>query len=181
MNQEIFGHETRKRIYNHILAYPGVSFNIIKSVFELTDGTLRYHLKFLESADEIKSCLEGNVRCYYPVKIFVFPQSQDAEFDTYELNHTQVRIMNNVRHNPGITQKELIIKTHLSRFTVGYHIRKLIEIGIVRQEPDGKNICYHYISNIELRKKILKKMIVKFVNHEIDEQTFLELKRKLEL
>jgi len=171
----------RKMIYNHIVTYPGVSFGIMKKIFNMAESTLRYHLKYLESADEIKSHLEGNIRCYYPIQNIIFYSRTEEEFETYSLNPTQQRILENIQRNPGITQKNLLIETGLKRLTAAYNLRKLIEVGVVRKEPSGRNICYFYISNIELRKKILKKLIVKFVNHELDEQRFLELKRKLDL
>jgi predicted transcriptional regulator len=174
-------HKTRKMIYNQILTYPGVSFGIIKKVLDLADSTLRYHLRYLESSDEIKSFLEGKIRCYYPVQNIIFTLRSESEFETFHLNLTQKCIIEHVQRNPGITQKELLFATGLKRITAAYNIRKLIDFGVLRKEPNGRNICYFYISNIELRKKILKKLIIKFVNHELDEQTFLELKRKLEL
>ncbi len=174
-------HKTRKMIYNHILAYPGVSFGIIRKVFDLAESTLRYHLKYLESAEEIKSYLEGKTRCYYPVQNIIFTLRSETDFETYKLNFTQQLIIEHVQRKPGITQKNLLIDTGLKRITAAYNIKKLIDFGVIRKEPNGRNICYFYISNIELRKQILKKLIVKFVNHELDEQTFLELKRKLEL
>ena len=56
----------RKIIYNHILAYPGESYNRLKNIFELTDGALRYHLGYLEKNRKISSDLAKGTRCYYP-------------------------------------------------------------------------------------------------------------------
>jgi predicted transcriptional regulator len=182
---DMFGNalENKKRrmIYNHILAYPGVSFGIMKKIFDIAESTLRYHLKYLEGADEIKSHLEGKIRCYYPIQNIIFYSRTESEFETVRLNPTQQRILENIQRNPGITQKGLLLETGLKRLTAAYNLSKLIEVGVVRKEPNGRNICYFYISNIELRKKILKKLIVRFVNHELDEQTFIVLKRKLDL
>ena len=150
-------------------------------MFNLAESTLRYHLKYLETAEEIKSCLEGNNRCYYPIQNIVFTLRSESDFECFQLSPTQQRLLEHIQRKPGITQKDLLIATNLKRLTAAYNLRKLIDIGVVRKEPNGRNTCYFYISNIELRKKILRKMIVKFVDHEIDEQTFLEFKRKLEL
>lgn len=183
MSSEVFGHETRKRIYNHILAYPGVSFNIIKSVFELTDSTLRYHLKYLESKNEIKSSLEGRNRCYYPVhgSIGESESKTKLEMGAYNLNSTQERLINLVQQHPGITQKGLILKTRLKKITVAYNVNKLVKFGLVQKENSGKYVNYYYIPDVELRKKIIEKLILKLINHEIDEHTFLIIKKKLEL
>ena len=147
MSQEIFKHETRKKIYNHILAYPGVSFKIIKGVFELTDSTLRYHLKYLESKNEIKSSLEGRNRCYYPVQKNMSDSKLKISIggNTYKLNSTQERLINIVQRHPGITQKGLILKTHLKKITVAYNINKLVKFGLVQKENNGKYVNYYYL------------------------------------
>ncbi|WP_455392647.1 winged helix-turn-helix transcriptional regulator [[Eubacterium] cellulosolvens] len=173
-------HSTRKMIINHILTYPGVSFGTIKQVFNLTDGTLRYHLNYLESKNQIKSFLVGNNRCYYPVKEMIFDSKSDSEIKVHNLSDNQERLLNTIKRYPGITQKELISSTGLKRITVGHNIKKLIDFGVVRKEQNGRNICYYFISNTELRDKIRRRLITKFLNNEIDEQTFLALKRKLD-
>ncbi len=173
-------HNTRKMIINHILTYPGVSFGTIKRVFNLPDGTLRYHLNYLESKNEIKSYLVGNNRCYYPIKKFIFDSKSKTDIRVHKLNDTQERLLDTVKRYPGITQKELIITAGLKRITVGNNIKKLIDFGIVRKEPNGRNMCYFYISDVELKERIRKRLITKFLNNEIDEQTFLALKRKLD-
>ncbi len=173
-------HNTRKMIVNHILAYPGVSFVSIKKMLNLPDGTLRYHLNYLESKKEIRSCLEGNNRCYYPVQRIIFDSKSESEIKTHRLNDTQERLLDIIQRNPGITQKDLILLTGLKRITVRYNIRKFIDFGVVRKEPNGRNICYYYISDIELKERIKKRLIAKFLSNKIDEQTFLRLKRRLE-
>jgi predicted transcriptional regulator len=172
-------HNTRKMIINHIMAYPGVSFVIIKKMLNLPEGTLRYHLNYLESKNEIKSTLQGKNRCYYPVQKVVFDSRSDSEIKTHRLSETQERLLSTIRRNPGITQKDLILQTGLKRITVGYNLRKIVDFGVVRKEPNGRKVCYYYISDIELRERIKKRLITKFLNNEIDEQTFLALKKKL--
>jgi predicted transcriptional regulator len=118
---DMFGNalENKKRrmIYNHILAYPGVSFGIMKKIFDIAESTLRYHLKYLEGADEIKSHLEGKIRCYYPIQNIIFYSRTESEFETVRLNPTQQRILENIQRNPGITQKGLLLETGLKRLT----------------------------------------------------------------
>ena len=98
-------------IYNHISTYPGVSFSIIKNVFNLTDGTLRYHLNYLEGKNEITSKIEGRNKCYYPVENYVFNTKSDSDLEIYKLNSTQERLLNIIQREPWITQKDIILKT----------------------------------------------------------------------
>lgn len=180
MSGNIFEHETRKKIYNHILAYPGVSFNIIKKIFGLTDSTLRYHLKYLENKNEIKSSLEGHKRCYYPVNRILLGSPLNSTLNTYKLNSTQEKLINIIHRTPGITQKDLILSTRLKKITVAYNINKLVKFGIIQKEKFGKQIKYFYLTDNELRKEILDILILKLINREIDEHTFLVIKKKLD-
>jgi len=184
MSQSAFEHDTRKRIYNHIISYPGVSFSAIKRAFDLADGTLRYHLNYLETRNEIKSAINNRNRCYYPVQNVLIEQEVEAEvearFKAHKLSATQERLLNSIQRYPGITQKELIKRTGVKRLTLAYNIKKLIAFGVVQKKENGRNTCYHYISDAQLRKEMMKRLIMKFLNHEIDEHTFLALKNKLE-
>jgi len=180
MSSEVFEHKTRRMIYNHIEAHPGVSFLIIKKVFDLTDGTLRYHLKYLESENEIKSSMESNNKCFYPINNGLFRITVGSELKTHRLNHHQERIIDAIKLNPGITQKELIIKTNLKRIIVTYNLRKLLDFGVVQRVVKGRNSCYNFISDVELRKNIIKKLIARLLENELDEKTFIMLKKKLE-
>ena len=173
-------HKTRTTIINHILAHPGVSFSIIKGIYGLADGTLRYHLNYLESKHEIRSTYDGKSKRYYPVQNIIFDNRPGSNINFRRLNDTQEKLMVAIQRYPGITQKELIIRTHMKRLTIGNNIKKLVDFGVIRKEPNGRNICYYYISSEELKKKVIKRLIDKLLNYEIDEKTFLVLKHKLE-
>ncbi len=181
MGANVNEHKTRKMIFNHITTHPGVSFGIIKKVFELSDGTLRYHLNYLENRNEIKSSIIANNKCYYPVQSYIFDNRPKSEFRFHKLNKNQERLIDTVKRYPGINQKELIIRTGMKRITVSYNLNKLMDFGVIRKEPNGRNVYYYFITEFELKKKVMKKLMMKFLNYEIDEKTFIELKRKLEL
>jgi len=179
MGTEVTEHSTRRMIFRHITHHPGVSFGVIRRVFGLAESTLRYHLNYLESHQEIKSFIDGRNKRYYPNREYIFSPRAEPEQSAHQLSRTQERLIKNIQAAPGITQKELIQKTRLKRITIAYNIRKLLDFGVVRKEPNGRNVCYYYISDAELREKILKRLITKLLNDEIDEKTFLALKRKL--
>lgn len=180
MGSDPFEHKTRRMIYNHIEAHPGVTYLTIKRVFDLTDSTLRYHLRYLENEDEIKRTLDGRQKCFYPRHNIIFNIKVRDKPETYNLNHYQERIIDTIKRNPGITQRELVLTTNLKRFNITYNLKKLLDFGVVQRVTSGRNSCYYFISDIELRKNIIKQLILKLINHEINEETFLMLKKKLE-
>jgi predicted transcriptional regulator len=176
----VFDHETRKMIYNHVLTYPGVSYLTLKNIYNLTAGTLRYHLEYLIKADRILVGIENGKRCYYPLKNDVVVSDQFGNRPSgYSLTKTQQKILNTIKQTPGITQKELIRKTNLSRFRVGYNINKFIELGFVKKSNNGKHVIYEYMTDELLKHEILLRLAMKLLNKEIDEKTFNELKDKL--
>jgi len=174
-------HETRRMIFDHIQAYPGVSYSVLKRVFRLTDGTLRYHLYYLERAEKIKFSLEKGKRFYYPQYNGISCSAVSPEtLKPFDLTPIQVRILTAIKQAPGISQKELINKTGLKRYTIVNNLKKLLKLDIVRKTPNGRNVFYEYITNEQLRYEILRGLVIKLLKKEIDEDTFLELKRKLE-
>lgn len=168
-------------IYNHIIAHPGVSFNILKTVFNLKDGTLRYHLDYLKRADKINFGLTKGKRKYYPNSGSTkFLKIENDIFETNNLTPPQGHILNTIKEHPGINQKELVKKTGYNRFKLERNLKKLLELCVVRKMPDSKNIRYEFITNDQLQYEMLMSLVTKFLKREIDENKFLELKRKLE-
>jgi predicted transcriptional regulator len=180
----VLENETRRMIYNHILIHPGASFKNLKSIFNFSDSTLRYHLHFLEKKKEIKSTIDGNNKFFYPNKEFSINNKNnksETNLKFYELNKKQDLILNIIKLNPGISQKDLILKTSLKRIMIYYNIGKLLDYGMIRKEKSGRFVCYYYIDNLELKKMVLKNLIIKFIYNEIDLNDLLELWNKLEL
>jgi predicted transcriptional regulator len=168
-------------IFNHILAHPGVSFNILKTVFNLNESTLRYHLTYLEKNDQISLGLERGKRLYYPHKDKnIVIRETEGKLGTYQLNQKQKLILETLQRHPGISQKKLAQETSLNRLTLTNNLKKLMDLCIIRKIPDGNYVRYEYIENEQLRFEILKQLVIKLLKKEIDEQTFLQLKRKLE-
>lgn len=181
MSKKPLDHKTRKMIYNLIVARPGVTYKFIKKTLELTHGTLRYHLNFLERNDKIKSKLEHRNKCYYPIERFGFRiRPELSEEMTYKLTEKEEMIIGIIRRNPGITQKNLISKTKSLKMTVVYNIKKLLDLGIIRKQRGGRNIHYYIITDEQLKEEIILRLATKLLKNEIDEQTFLKVKRKLE-
>ena len=172
--------QIRKMIYKHITEYPGVSFSTLKKIYDLNDGTLRYHLNYLARAKKITSRLEAGKLHYYPyAKPVTDSSSSNSNLRSHELTPHQELILNAIKQNPGINQTELITKTSLKRHILTYNISQLIDLGMVKRNNHVRNVCYEYIPDELLQYEMLKILTIKFLNNEIDEQTFLKLKNKL--
>jgi len=172
--------QIRKMIYTHIVEYPGVSFSKLKRFYDLNDGTLRYHLNYLERDEKITSKIKSGKLHYYPYgKSVIDSNSANKNSKSHELTSHQEIILNAIKQKPGINQTELIAKTSLKRHILTYNISLLIDLGMVKRNNHVRNVCYEYIPDELLQYEMLKMLTVKFLNNEIDEQTFLRLKNKL--
>lgn len=178
--EDIFHYnETRRSIHKHIMNYPGVRFTVLKDIFGIPEGTLRYHLRYLERRKQIRSTMEDGRRCYYSVDM----GRKDDVAGSYgrpKLSSTQEKIFKEIRKKPGISQKELCSATGLNRFTMMYNVKKLISLGIVRRYQTGKRVHYEYISSSMLNREILRRAAVDLLNGKIDEDTFERIISRLE-
>jgi predicted transcriptional regulator len=159
--------EIRPKIANYIRVHPGTSFKTIKSIFELSDSTLRYHLRYLEKKEKIKS--DENKRIYYPI----------GHLGESTLNKTQQRLINMIKRNPGITQKNLSSKSKMNRLTTRNNINILIEKEMISLVKIGKEIHHFYIYPEELKEKKVLRLITKFLLDKIDEETYWDLRHDL--
>ena len=182
-SETILDNETRRLIYDHITANPGVSFMVLKNIFNLNESTLRYHLDYLEKNKKIIPGFESGKRNYYPqLDQINKPNGSDNtdSFQTYKLTNYQERIISTIKKYPKINQKELAKRTGINRITLHNNLKKLMSLCMIRKIPNGNKVHYEYIDNKQLRIEILKQLLVKLINNEIDGETFLELKRKLD-
>lgn len=171
--------ETRRSIYKHILNYPGVQFTVLKDIFGIPEGTLRYHLRYLERKDQVRSVVENGRRCFYAAGTSSSRISGLNE-SSQNLSPVQEQILKSVRKRKGITQRELCSLTKLNRFTLMYNIKKIISMGIIRTYKRGREVHYEYISPSTMKSEILRRATVDLLNGRIDEDTFEMIVEKIE-
>jgi predicted transcriptional regulator len=177
---EVLENKIRRMIFNLIVEYPGVSLNTVKNVFELTESGLRYHLNYLEKNNKISSSTERGVKCYYPHPTSVsIPKASKDSLESQKLPPHQELILTTIMRYPGINQKDLINRTKINRFRLNRDIRTLKSLNLIKNRRNQNTICYEYIPDVEMKFKILKSFILKFLNNEIDEETFLRLIKRV--
>ena len=80
---------------------------------------------------------------------------------------------------PGINQKDLIKRTGINRFKINRELRTLKSLNLIKNTRVQNVTCYEYIPDVELKFKILKRFIVKYLKGDIDEETFYRLIKRL--
>ncbi len=177
--ENVLGHKTRRVVYNYISKHPGVSFGTIMGVLDLTEGTLRYHLNYLERGKKIQSKSKGKYRCYYSNRKVKSSLKQIPGFDLHTLTKPQQRILTLIQQHPGIPVRDLVKLTKLNKRDLQYNLKKLRDDMIIWKVGNGRNTGYEYVTKDKLRSEMFKLLIVKFLNNEIDEETYLLLKAEL--
>jgi predicted transcriptional regulator len=174
-SQGALDHRSRKLIYNFISTHPGSSFKVIKDFFDMNKSTLSYHLKYLERNKKVISKREGRHRCYYCT--FIAAAKLDKKS---RLTPTQLNLVNIIQDNPGITNKELIVRTKLNRKNLHYNIKRLRELKRIWAVKRNGDLGYEYVTQEKLRHEMATTLISKLLTNEIDEETYHKIKAKLD-
>lgn len=169
-SQDSSSHQTRKLLIQYIHENPGTTFQHLKYVFNLNEGTLRYHLNFLLRKEEINQVKKGNIRSYVPVGLLRAKNINEKQRFLYKL----------IENNPGISRKELFIQSKQSRKKLSYNISRLIELGLIWKVKGENNIGYSIITKDQLYKESIGIIFEKLLNEEIDTEKYLILKSRLE-
>ena len=169
-------HRMRRIVYNYISENPGVAFGRIKKMLEMNASTLKYHLRYLEKSNKVFSQKEGKKRCYFCEERPGFDLDPMSGIDLDSLSKKQQRLLGLIRSNPGITRKDLLSNLNIDRKALTRDLRKLQDKKIVLKVDKG----YEYITNERLKEMIYKRLLMRLLNDEIDEEQFKAVKRKLE-
>ena len=135
--ENVLDNETRGMIKGYILANPGDHYNSIKKSMGLSNGTLAHHLNILEKNGYIKSANGGMYKRFYP-KGMNIPTSNGGE-----LSEIQKMIVKKIKETPGISQKDIASLLGVSAPTIKYHIDRLVNNKIIKQERKGIFVGYY--------------------------------------
>jgi predicted transcriptional regulator len=136
--EDVLDQFVRGQIYGYIKTNPGVHYNQIRRGMGVKNGTLSYHLSVLEKTELIKSRREGlKYRAFYPTGM-KFPQNE-----RFRLTELQINILNIIKKQNGINQKEIAKKLHKKPQTINYNIKILKQADIIEVVKKGrKTLCY---------------------------------------
>ena len=181
-DDEALRHRTRKLVFNYVSAHPGSSFATIREVFDLTKGTLDYHLHYFERHGLLRSASQGRQKLYYPIKAAPVSELQIRmpDFDPASLTEVQQRIYTIIRQKPGLSISELETVTGMNRRVLQYNIKVLRERMVVVKQGNGRSTRYESTTREKLHEELNRFVIMKFLKGEIDEKTYLRMKGEIE-
>ena len=139
--KNILDFETRREIYEFIQENPGLNIREISRRTEVPKTTLLHHLRFLEKQELVELKSKGRYRFIYAKYEL---GSQDREI--LELLRTKVpcRILLHLFFTISCSQIELSRELDLHPVLVSYHLKKMMEMGIIEKTTAENGIIYPY-------------------------------------
>ena len=122
------------RVLQHIQENPGCHLRQIKRELDMSMGTIQYHLNLLDKQGKVSTERQNLHKYYFPIGLF-----EQNERDVLKiLNQETAReiLMIILEKKPTHTDIANIIK--ISGASVNWHIKRLVELGLVLEQKDGK-------------------------------------------
>jgi len=133
--RKVLNNYVRGKIHGYIIANPGDHYSGIMRKLGLKNGLFAYHVKVLERESLVKSIMDGRFRRFYPIGMKV---EESIEMDTFQL-----RILNLISDNPGISQKEICQALGARKQMVNLNVRAMFHEGLIDVVKEGRQThCY---------------------------------------
>lgn len=170
------GHPTRKVLYRFIKENPGTSFQFIRGVLNIPEGTLRYHLQQLQRSNRIVKEKKGRNLCYYSRFHRDHPECQ-LEAD---LSENQKLLLDLIRDAPGTTRSELLSRSRLTRRELNYSLRRLRDLKLIWKTDTEYGEGYEVISRDRLKDEMFKILVDRLLKGDLSLDRFRTLRDRLE-
>ena len=138
--EEVLENENRNKIIDIVLKEPGVHFNELLRRTDMAAGNLVWHLDILETYKVIGKKRIGKFIAYFP-----YYQKNPISNIDLKLSKSKLtlEILEMIEENPGIWNNMIKKKFKVDHKTIHYHVKKLKELNLIKQEKDGrKNKIY---------------------------------------
>ena len=138
-DDEVLSHKVRWQILGYIADNPGQNYSQIKKELDLPNGSLSYHLQVLERADQITTVRDRRYIRFYT------PDALRSGAPSLVLSDIEGRIVETIRDNPRISQKEIALLLDERPENVGYHLRKMVRAGWIDSYTRGRETHYQIV------------------------------------
>jgi len=127
--------ESRKRIYDLIKKNEGIYLRQICRMLKKRIGVIQYHLNILEKARLIKSSQDGRMRRFF------LPKTNQN--DLILLTQKTKKVFNLIKEE-NKTRTQISDSLGISVQAVNYHLKKLIGVALIIEDPDNQNKTIYY-------------------------------------
>lgn len=138
---EVLKNGRRTAAYEAVQSHPGIYLRQLAHQLAMRPSTLAFHLRYLERAGYIESLADGPRRRYFDNRARVGSRKAIAILE----NARTASIAAYIREHRGTTQRDLQAAFGSAQSTVSWHLRRLIEGGLVEVRREGRRKRYHSI------------------------------------
>ena len=156
--------ETRRRIYQYLQKFPGSHMREIGREVDIPMGTLEYHLHYLVKANLLTTRQDARYTRY-----FATGELSRREKDVLAVLRQKVprQISAHLLLAPGSSHGVLLQKFQLSASTLSFHLKKLLNAGIVSVEKSGRENLNRVVEP-DLVSRVLVQHKASFLDDVID-------------
>jgi predicted transcriptional regulator len=168
--------EIRRKIYNYIVKYPGLHVRELSRALNIPLSTLDYHLYFLRRRNLIQDQSDGRYTRYYAVGTLGIGDKGALAM----LRQTIPRkIIMFLLLYPRSFHREISNHLGLAPSTTTFHLRKLVELHVVKRIKIGRETHYQ-VREPEMISDLLIVYQRSFLDTAVDRfiDTWLELNPK---
>jgi len=131
-DQEPNANPTRERIYQAIVAEPGLNLSRIVDRLDIGWGTAAYHVQILKRQTRVRELRFLNRVCFFPAE----NPDETRQLQTVLLRQPNYReVMTVVEAQPGLSQREVAGRTGHARQYISRLVAKMERAGLLRTEP----------------------------------------------
>jgi len=124
-----------EKVVHFIQDNPGCHLRRIKRAMGISMGTVQYQLEKLEKMGRITSTRRGLYKYYFPAGLFKENEKEILEILTHE---TARKILMLIIEQKSPTQTDIVHSVRKSARSVSWHVRRLIDLKIIREIKDGR-------------------------------------------
>lgn len=140
-NRNLLEHDSRRQIYDEIVASPGVDLRKLTDSTGMNESTLRYHLERLYDGGKIQTTTIGGV-CHYFENHGKY-SAEEQVLRSRMLTAASSRILMIIFRQPGLTRGELADLLGVAGPTVTRSVQNLTDDGLIRIEREGRFTRYY--------------------------------------
>jgi predicted transcriptional regulator len=130
---------SRRRIYQYLTDNPGENFRGMLDELDYAQGTVQYHLRWLEKEGLIDESDDGKYTRYYPAA--EFDQEDQAVMNALRREYSR-RILAHLLTDGPLSTTALSDRIGKAQSTVSWHLSNLADADLVMKQRDGRSVVY---------------------------------------
>ncbi|WP_185715666.1 winged helix-turn-helix transcriptional regulator [Halocatena pleomorpha] len=136
--------EVRSRVYDVIEQSPGTYISEVSEQVSATRSTVRYHVRILEEEGLIVGDADGGKHRFYPVG------SDDPALEAAMNDNATARVLDSISRLEPAAVSVLADDLDRAPGTVSYHLDRLAEDGLIKQERAGNSVVTSLADGIRI-------------------------------